>query len=48
MKELCFYGADRTIKTNKDKTPKDLLDEIKDELSEEQYQSLKIILTFKQ
>jgi len=46
MKELCFYGADRSIVTNSNQTPQELLDDFATDLSRETYLSLSVILTY--
>jgi len=46
MKELCFYGANRAIRTKQDQTPQQLLDEFASDLKRDQYLSLCNILTY--
>jgi len=45
IKELCFYGADRSLRAQEDRTPQQLLDEYASDLSMAQYQSLCVILS---
>ena len=44
IKELLFNGADKTLVTQSDDTAMDLLNQISQELTEEEYNSLKVIL----
>lgn len=47
VKELLFSGANRTLVNEQGHTPRDMLEEIEDELEEAEYEQMKSILTFK-
>ena len=46
IKELLFNGANRSLQTDSGHTPRDLLDDIEENLDERDYWQLRSILTY--